>query len=69
MPDLPTGTVTFLFTELDLAEPGQASAAGADASLAAEQRFTGLVRQAVVAESGVLYKVLGQSSQAAFSTA
>src|SRR5215207_10161738 len=67
MPELPSGTVTFLFTDVEgstqLWERDRvAMAAAVDCHLA-------LLREAVTAHSGVLFKTVGDAVQAAFHTA
>src|SRR3954469_24487861 len=67
MPDLPSGTVTFLFTDIEgstaLWERDQVAMASAVA------RHLTLLRAATEAHTGVLYKVVGDAVQAAFPTA
>ena len=67
MPDLPSGTVTFLFTDIEgstaLWERDQAAMATAVA------RHLTLLRAAIEAHDGVLFKVVGDAVQAAFPTA
>ena len=67
MADLPTGTVTFLFTDIEgstrLWEQHPEAMAGALA------RHDAIIRQAIAAEAGVVYKVIGDAFQAAFPTA
>jgi predicted ATPase/class 3 adenylate cyclase/DNA-binding NarL/FixJ family response regulator len=67
MADLPTGTVTFLFTDIEgstrLWEQYPQTMTGALA------RHDAIMRQAIAAESGVVYKVIGDAFQAAFTTA
>jgi predicted ATPase/class 3 adenylate cyclase/DNA-binding CsgD family transcriptional regulator len=67
MADHPTGTVTFLFTDIEgstrLWEQHPQAMAGALA------RHDAIMRQAIAAESGVVYKVIGDAFQAAFTTA
>ncbi len=67
MPDLPSGTVTFLFTDIEgstaLWERDQAAMATAVA------RHLTLLRAATEAHNGVLFKVVGDAVQAAFPTA
>src|SRR4051794_29112692 len=67
MPDLPSGTVTFLFTDIEgstaLWERGpQAMAATVGGHLT-------LLRTAIAARGGVVFKVVGDAVQAVFSTA
>jgi len=67
MADLPSGTVTFLFTDIEgstaLWERDQAAM-----SIAVERHFQ-LLREAVSAHAGVVFKVVGDAVQAAFPTA
>jgi predicted ATPase/class 3 adenylate cyclase/DNA-binding CsgD family transcriptional regulator len=67
MADMPTGTVTFLFTDIEgstrLWEQHPQTMAGALA------RHDAIMRQAIAAEAGVVYKVIGDAFQAAFTTA
>jgi predicted ATPase/class 3 adenylate cyclase len=67
MPDLPSGTVTFLFTDIEgstaLWERDHAAMATAVA------RHLTLLRDAVAAHTGVVFKVVGDAVQAAFPTA
>lgn len=65
--DLPSGTVTFLFTDIEgsttLWEQHRAPMA------TAVDRHFGLLRQGVACHNGVVFKVIGDAVQAAFSTA
>ena len=67
MPDLPSGTVTFLFTDIEgstaLWEQDRTAMANA------VERHLALLRQAVETHGGVLFKVVGDAVQAAFPTA
>src|SRR5215207_7988504 len=67
MPDLPSGTVTFLFTDIEgstaLWERDQV------AMTAAVARHLTLLRAATEAHDGVLFKVVGDAVQAGFPTA
>src|SRR5215207_10949799 len=67
MADRPTGTVTFLFTDIEgstrLWEQHPQAMVGALA------RHDAIMRQAIAAETGVVYKVIGDAFQAAFTTA
>src|SRR5829696_1415462 len=67
MADLPSGTVTFLFTDIEgstaLWERDQVAMATAVA------RHLTLLRAAIEAHGGVLFKVVGDAVQAAFPTA
>jgi len=67
MPDLPSGTVTFLFTDIESSTERweQDRTAMADAV----ERHLILLRQAIETHGGVLFKVVGDAVQAAFSTA
>ena len=67
MPELPTGTVTFLFTDIEgstrlwEAEP--------DWMRHAFQRQEAILRQTITEHSGYAYKMIGDAFQAAFQTA
>lgn len=67
MPELPSGTVTFLFTDIEgstrLWEHDRTAMA------AAVDRHLALLRAAIDAHRGVPFKVVGDAVQAAFSTA
>jgi predicted ATPase/class 3 adenylate cyclase len=67
MPELPSGTVTFLFTDIEgstiLWERDQVTMASAVA------RHLALLDAAIQAHGGVLFKIVGDAVQAAFSTA
>src|SRR5262245_51600633 len=67
MPDHPSGTVTFLFTDIE----GSTALWQRDrmAMHAAVQRHLTLLRAAIEAHGGVLYKTVGDAVQAAFPTA
>src|SRR6266545_6041008 len=67
MADLPTGTVTFLFT--DIAGSTQLWERHPQAMAGALARHDAIMRQTIVAEAGVVYKVIGDAFQAAFTTA
>ena len=66
MPDLPSGTVTFLFTDIEVStalwERDQVAMAAAVA------RHMALLRAATKAYHGMLFKVVGDAVQAAFPT-
>jgi predicted ATPase/class 3 adenylate cyclase len=66
MPELPRGTVTFLFTDIE----GSTALWERDrhAMATAVDRQVALLRQAVEFHHGVLYKVVGDAIQAAFPT-
>src|SRR5215211_4931671 len=67
MPELPSGTVTFLFTDIEgstaLWEREQ------QAMAAAVSRYFALLRVAIAAQGGVLFKTVGDGVQAAFPSA
>jgi predicted ATPase/class 3 adenylate cyclase len=67
MPDLPSGTVTFLFTDIEgstaLWEQDR------DAMTQVVERHLQLLRAAINAHGGVLFKTVGDAVQAAFPTA
>src|SRR4051812_41750255 len=67
MPDLPSGTVTFLFTDIEgstaLWERDQVAMA------AAVQRHIALLDVAIQAHGGIHYKTIGDAVQSAFPTA
>src|SRR4029434_4547846 len=67
MPDLPSGTVTFLFTDIEgstaLWERDRAAMA------VAVQRHIALLDEAIAAHGGVHFKTIGDAVQVAFHTA
>src|SRR5689334_2650547 len=67
MPNLPSGTVTFLFTDVE----GSTERWERDrvAMAAAIERHIALLNTAITAHGGVLFKVVGDAVQAAFSSA
>src|SRR4051794_618381 len=67
MPDLPSGTVTFLFTDIE----GSTALWEQDrtATRQAVEHHLALLRTAIEAHGGVLFKIVGDASQSAFSTA
>jgi class 3 adenylate cyclase len=67
MPDLPSGTVTFLFTDIE----GSTERWEHDRAAMAEavERHLALLRQAIETHGGVLFKVVGDAVQAAFPAA
>jgi predicted ATPase/class 3 adenylate cyclase len=67
MPDLPSGTVTFLFTDIE----GSTALWERDrpAMLAAVERHLALLRGAIEEHRGTLYKTVGDGTQSAFSAA
>lgn len=66
MPDLPTGDVTFLFTDLEGSTKYWEKFP--DVMPAIYDRHDAILRQAVTAHDGVIYKVIGDAIQAAFQT-
>ena len=66
MADLPSGTVTFLFTDIE----GSTISWERDRQVmaAAVHRHLALIRDAVESHNGVLFKVVGDAVQAAFPT-
>jgi predicted ATPase/class 3 adenylate cyclase len=66
MPDLPSGTVAFLFTDIE----GSTKRWETDqqATLLAVQRHFALLEEAISAHDGVLFKTIGDAVQAAFPT-
>src|SRR5215213_3457750 len=67
MPDLPSGTVTFLFTDIESSTERWAQDRTAMAD--AVERHLIPLRQAIATHGGVLFKVVGDAVQAAFPTA
>ncbi len=67
MADLPSGTVTFLFTDIE----GSTALWERDRRAMADavERHLGLLRQAIETHGGVLFKVVGDAVQAAFPAA
>jgi class 3 adenylate cyclase len=67
MPNLPSGTVTFLFTDIE----GSTALWERDrtAMAAAVERHLALLGAAIEAHDGALFKVVGDAVQAAFPTA
>jgi class 3 adenylate cyclase len=67
MPELPQGTVTFLFTDIE----GSTALWERDRSAMATavNRHIAVLRKAIKSHHGVLYKVVGDATQAAFATA
>jgi predicted ATPase/class 3 adenylate cyclase len=67
MPDLPSGTVTFLFTDIE----GSTALweRDSEAMATAVERHHTIVRTAIEAHHGVLFKTVGDGVQAAFPTA
>ncbi|MGH2524996.1 MAG: adenylate/guanylate cyclase domain-containing protein, partial [Anaerolineales bacterium] len=63
--NLPTGTVTFLYTDIE----GSASLweSEPEPMRAAQQRHDALLQQAIAAHGGVAYKIIGDAFQAAFA--
>ena len=67
MPDLPTGTVTFLFTDIEGST--KLWEEHPDAMRQALDRHDALLRQAIENNSGVVFKTIGDAFCAAFATA
>jgi predicted ATPase/class 3 adenylate cyclase/DNA-binding CsgD family transcriptional regulator len=67
MPDLPIGTVTFLFT--DIAGSTQLWEQHNDAMSLALARHDSILREAVESHQGVIFKTVGDSSHAVFGSA
>lgn len=67
MPNLPTGTVTFLFTDIEAST--RRWEANPAAMHAAFSRHEAILRSAIAANSGYAYKMIGDAFQAAFHTA
>jgi class 3 adenylate cyclase len=65
--DLPRGTVTFLFTDIEGSTRLWEQCP--EAMTAASGRHDALLRESVAAHGGVLYKMIGDGSQAAFASA
>src|SRR5215217_5394242 len=67
MPDLPSGTVTFLFTDIE----GSTALWERDrvAMATVVERHLQLLRAAIEAHGGLLFKIVGDAVQAAFPTA
>jgi predicted ATPase/class 3 adenylate cyclase len=67
MPDLPSGTVTFLFTDIE----GSTALweRDSEAMATAVERHQTIVRTAIETHHGVLFKIVGDGIQAAFPTA
>ncbi len=67
MGDLPSGTVTFLFTDIEGST--RLWEQHPQAMTTAIARHDAIIRQAIAAEAGIVYKVIGDAFQAAFVTA
>jgi class 3 adenylate cyclase len=67
MPDLPSGTVTFLFTDIEGSTALWERDRGTMAT--AVERHFHVLREGVAAHEGVVFKVVGDAVQAAFPTA
>ena len=63
----PTGTVTFLFTDIEGSTKRWEHDAGA--MQVAHARHEAILRHAIAANGGYAYKMIGDAFQAAFSTA
>src|SRR5262245_37914057 len=67
MAELPTGTVTFLFTDIEgSTQLGERSPAAMQPALA---RHDQLLREAIHARGGAIFKTVGDAFHAVFSTA
>src|SRR5215208_1832404 len=66
MPDFPRGTVAFLFTDIE--ESTRLWETHQETTRAAVDRHFTILRAAVTAENGVLFKTIGDAVQAAFET-
>src|SRR5918912_457518 len=67
MSSLPTGTVTFLFTDIEgSTKRWEANPATMQAAFARQEA---ILRQAIEANGGYAYKMIGDAFQAAFPTA
>jgi class 3 adenylate cyclase len=67
MPDLPSGTVTFLFTDIEGSTKRWER--DSEAMATAVERHQTIVRTAIETHHGVLFKIVGDGIQAAFPTA
>src|SRR5918995_3626044 len=67
MPQFPSGTVTFLFTDIEQSTKGWERDAAA--ARVVVERHIALIRQTVESESGVHFKTIGDATQSAFATA
>src|SRR3712207_5036599 len=67
MPELPTGTVTFLFTDIEGSTTRWEQ--HRDAMQAALARHDAILREAIQAHGGVVFKTMGDAFYAAFVTA
>ena len=67
MPDLPRGTVTFLFTDIEGSTALWEQARAAMRS--AVERQLAILQSLITAHHGVLYKTIGDGTQAAFASA
>src|SRR5215203_3828429 len=67
MPQFPSGTVTFLFTDIEQSTKGWER----DAAVArvVVERHLALIRQSVETHDGVHFKTIGDATQSAFATA
>jgi len=66
MPDLPSGTVTYLFTDIQGSTPLWERLP--EAMKSAIARYFAIVREAVAAHNGYVFKIIGDSFQIAFDT-
>ena len=67
MPDLPAGTVTFLFTDIEGSTKRWER--NAEAMWAVIDRHFTLLRAAIESQNGVVFKIIGDAVQAAFPSA
>jgi predicted ATPase/class 3 adenylate cyclase/DNA-binding CsgD family transcriptional regulator len=67
MPELPSGTVTFLFTDVELSTPLRERARATTA--AAVEQHLRLLRESVETHHGILFNTVGNQGHAAFATA
>src|SRR5262245_59276540 len=67
MPDLPTGTVTFLFTDIEGSTRRWEE--HRDAMAASLERHDALLRQVIEAHRGYVFKTIGDAFCAAFAAA
>lgn len=65
MPQLPSGTITFLYTDIEGSTPMWDH--NPQAMQASVERHNAILREAIEAHGGMIYKVIGDAFQAAFS--
>ena len=66
MPEFPCGTVAFLFTDIE--ESTRLWETQQETMRAAVDRHFTILREAITAQNGVLFKMIGDAAQAAFET-